>query len=105
MLGTAAFVLRTGAVTVRLRQLLQSAQPVVDRRLRELHASRKLTQVQLGVGAPPARHLAQGRRQTLERAGSLQPLDGGCLAEARTDRLADVCGLEVEPPVHLPADL
>src|SRR6266540_5783141 len=105
MLGTAAFVLGSPAAAVGECQLLQPAEPVVDGRLGELHASGQLAQVELRILAAPARHLSERGGQAIQSASRLEPLDGGRLAEAGADRFADVCGLEVQPAVDLAADL
>src|SRR5690348_9552127 len=105
MLGGAALSLRRGELSGGLRKLLQPAQAMVDRRLRQLHAAGQLAKVQLRVLSPPPRHLTQRRRQAVHPALRLEALDGGRLAQARSNRLADVRRLEVEPAVDLAAHL
>src|ERR1700693_5133426 len=112
--GAAPSFVRTG-VPARVGQPLKPSQAVVDRRFRQLHAPGQLTQVELGVLAAPASHLAQGRREALPlaappraaprvpprppapraRAGGAaprpapgpEPLDRRRLPQARSDRL------------------
>src|SRR5439155_6597553 len=67
-----AFVLRSLAVAVGSGQLLEPAQPVVDRGLGEIHASGELAEVQVRVLEPPPRHLAQRGRQAGEFPAGLQ---------------------------------
>src|SRR6266581_2052307 len=105
MLGGAACVPRLARGSVGLRHLLKPAQPMIHRRLGEVHPPRKLAEVELRVLAPPPRHLAQGGRQGGEPAVGSERIDGRRLPEPRADRLADVRGLEVEPAVDLAADL
>src|ERR1051326_4690817 len=101
MLGGAAS--RVGGLMDLPTQLLKPSQTMVYCRLREPHPGGQLHQAQLRVRRPPLRHLAQGRGQGLDPAGGFQPLDRGRLAQAGTDRLADVGGLEVQAPVDLAA--
>src|SRR5437899_10537594 len=105
MLCGAAFELGRARVAVRYCQLLEAPQAMVYGRLRQLHPTRQLAEIQLRVLAPPPSHLAERGRQAVELAIRLEPLDGGRLTHARSDRLADVCRLEVEPAVHLAAHL
>src|SRR5207245_6723011 len=72
---------------------------------RELHPPRQLAKVELWVLASPSRHLAERGRQPVEPALRLELSDGGGLAKSRANRLADVCGLEVQAPVDLAAHL
>src|SRR5690242_6180792 len=99
MLCGAELLLRRPRVTVRLSQVLDAPEAVVDRGLGEVHAPCQLAEVQIRVLAPPASHLAQRRRQLRQRAVGVERLDGRRLAETRADRLADVRRLEVEPAI------
>src|ERR1700680_5037046 len=96
MLGGAARSFGRAGGAAHMGQLLQTAQTVVDRGLRNLHPPRQLAQVQLRMLAPPAGHLAQGRGKALEPTADLEPPDRSRLAETRSDRLADVRRFEVE---------
>src|SRR5258708_19290069 len=100
MFGGAASSIWTRA-TARTRQLLQTAQAVVARGLRKLNPPRQLAQVQLRMLAPPAGHLAQRRRKPLQTTAPLEPFDRGRLTQPGSDRLADVCRLQVDPALHL----
>src|SRR2546428_3464893 len=87
----------------RLSQLLQPAESVIHSGLRKLHVTRELSEVQFRMLTTPSRHLAECRRKAVQLAIGFELLDGRRLAHPGTDGLADVCRLEVEAAVDLPA--
>src|SRR5690349_1704583 len=99
MLGGAASRARRVDLGVASSYLLETAQAVIHRRLRQLHPAGQLAKVQLRVLPSPARHLLEGRGQCLEHTAGFQRVDGRRLPETRPDRLADVGRLEVEAAV------
>src|ERR1700682_3439672 len=96
MLCGAASWFRRAGLYARVRQRLEPAKTMIDGRLRKLHATCQLAQVELGVVPPPTGHLTQRGRHPVQLAGGLETLDRRRLPETRADRLADVRGLEVE---------
>src|SRR5713226_5895245 len=97
MLCGATRPIRRSAATRVVSDVLESAQAVVDRRLRQFHPLGELAEVEPGIGGAPLGHLAQCGRQPVELSGRFEPLDRGGLAKPGTDGLADVGRLEVEP--------
>src|SRR6266849_4294492 len=81
MLCGAARAIRRSAATGVVGDVLEAAQAVVDRRLRQFHPPGELAEVELRVGAAPVGHLAQGRRQPVELSGRFEPLDRSRLAK------------------------
>src|SRR5260370_29355358 len=58
VLGGAPHGFRSAMIAIGLRELLEAAQAVVDRRLGQLHPARQLAQVQVRVLGSPAPPLA-----------------------------------------------
>src|SRR5712691_148881 len=81
MLCGAARPIRRSAATGVVGDVLEAAQAVVDRRLRQFHAPGELAEVEIRVGAAPVGHLAQGGRQPVELSGRFEPLDRGRLTK------------------------
>src|ERR1700730_10684702 len=100
MLGGAACRVWCARPPASVCHLLEPAQTMVDGPLRQLHATRKLAEVELRVGAPPASHLTQRGRHPVQLASGFETLDRRRLPQPGPDRLADVRGLEDETPVE-----